>query len=84
MISIGMEDYLNFTKNNPNADGSAQQAFVTSVTNRLQRDIDVSPLNLKLLEKLAGIYKYFNYVFFKHMFTYVTIMSTAAVVFIRS
>ncbi|XP_024005979.1 GDSL esterase/lipase At1g54020 isoform X2 [Eutrema salsugineum] len=39
MISIGMEDYYNFTKSNPNADASAQQAFVTSVTNRLKSDI---------------------------------------------
>lgn len=53
MISIGTEDYLNFTKNNPNADGSAQQAFVSSVTNRLKSDINVSPLNLKLIEKLV-------------------------------
>ncbi|KFK23985.1 hypothetical protein AALP_AAs73856U000200 [Arabis alpina] len=39
MIYIGMEDYLNFTKFNPTADGSAQQAFVISVINRLQSDI---------------------------------------------
>ncbi|CAH8255599.1 unnamed protein product [Arabidopsis lyrata] len=41
MISIGMEDYYNFTKNNPNAEVSAQQAFVTSVTNRLKSDINL-------------------------------------------
>uniref|UniRef100_A0A1J3J3G3 GDSL esterase/lipase ESM1 n=1 Tax=Noccaea caerulescens TaxID=107243 RepID=A0A1J3J3G3_NOCCA len=39
MIYIGTEDYLNFTKNNPKADGSAQQAFVTLVTNQLKNDI---------------------------------------------
>ncbi|VVB00287.1 unnamed protein product [Arabis nemorensis] len=39
MIYIGANDYLNFTKNNPNADASAQQAFVTSVTNKLKNDI---------------------------------------------
>ncbi|ESQ48563.1 hypothetical protein EUTSA_v10020877mg [Eutrema salsugineum] len=39
MIYIGTEDYLNFTKTNPKADTSAQQAFVTSVTNRLKNDI---------------------------------------------
>ncbi|ESQ48562.1 hypothetical protein EUTSA_v10020898mg [Eutrema salsugineum] len=39
MIYIGTEDYLNFTKNNPTADASAQQAFVVSVTNRLKNDI---------------------------------------------
>ncbi|KAF8089063.1 hypothetical protein N665_0519s0020 [Sinapis alba] len=39
MIYIGANDYLNFTKNNPNADASAQQAFVTSVTNQLKNDI---------------------------------------------
>ncbi|VVB00286.1 unnamed protein product [Arabis nemorensis] len=39
MIQIGTEDYYNFTKNNPNADISAQQAFVISVTNRLKNDI---------------------------------------------
>ncbi|CAL9220794.1 unnamed protein product [Arabidopsis halleri] len=39
MIYIGTEDYLNFTKANPTADASAQQAFVTSVTNRLKNDI---------------------------------------------
>ncbi|KAL1218909.1 GDSL esterase/lipase [Cardamine amara subsp. amara] len=38
MISIGMEDYYNFTKNNPNADASAQQAFAISVTNKLKKD----------------------------------------------
>ncbi|CAN8288052.1 unnamed protein product [Cochlearia groenlandica] len=41
MISIGMEDYLNFTKNNPDADASSQHAFVTSVTNRLRTDINL-------------------------------------------
>jgi phospholipase/lecithinase/hemolysin len=39
MIYIGTEDYLNFTKANPNADASAQQAFVTNVINRLKNDI---------------------------------------------
>ncbi|KFK38778.1 hypothetical protein AALP_AA3G159100 [Arabis alpina] len=39
MIYIGTEDYLNFTKTNPTADASAQQAFVTSVTNQLKNDI---------------------------------------------
>ncbi|KAG7649554.1 putative GDSL lipase/esterase, SGNH hydrolase superfamily [Arabidopsis thaliana] len=39
MIYIGANDYLNFTKNNPTADASAQQAFVTSVTNKLKSDI---------------------------------------------
>ncbi|KAJ0264034.1 hypothetical protein HA466_0024570 [Hirschfeldia incana] len=39
MIYIGTEDYLNFTKTNPTADASAQQAFVTSVTNKLKTDI---------------------------------------------
>jgi phospholipase/lecithinase/hemolysin len=39
MIYIGANDYLNFTKNNPEADASAQQAFVTSVTNKLKSDI---------------------------------------------
>ncbi|CAA7018488.1 unnamed protein product [Microthlaspi erraticum] len=39
MIYIGANDYLNFTKNNPVADASAQQAFVTSVTNQLKSDI---------------------------------------------
>ncbi|CAH2036626.1 unnamed protein product [Thlaspi arvense] len=41
MISIGMEDYYNFTKTNPNADASAQQAFVVSVINRLKSDINM-------------------------------------------
>lgn len=41
MISIGMEDYLNFTKSNPTADGSAQEAFVTSVISRLKYNIEV-------------------------------------------
>ncbi|KAG2328145.1 hypothetical protein Bca52824_010873 [Brassica carinata] len=41
MIYIGANDYLNFTKNNPNADASAQQAFVTSVTNKLKNDISL-------------------------------------------
>ncbi|KAJ0250497.1 GDSL esterase/lipase 22 [Hirschfeldia incana] len=41
MIYIGANDYLNFTKNNPNADASAQQAFVTSVTNKLRNDISL-------------------------------------------
>lgn len=39
MIYVGANDYLNFTKNNPSADASAQQAFVTSVTNKLKNDI---------------------------------------------
>ncbi|CAN8259397.1 unnamed protein product [Cochlearia groenlandica] len=39
MIYIGTEDYLNFTKNNPKADTSSQQAFVVSVINRLKSDI---------------------------------------------
>ncbi|CAN7001462.1 unnamed protein product [Brassica rapa subsp. trilocularis] len=39
MIYIGTEDYLNFTKFNPTASASAQQAFVTSVTNKLKTDI---------------------------------------------
>ncbi|CAF1934771.1 hypothetical protein Bca4012_074282 [Brassica carinata] len=39
MIYIGTEDYLNFTKTNPTADASAQQAFVISVTNKLKNDI---------------------------------------------
>ena len=42
MIYIGTEDYLNFTKTNPTADASAQQAFVISVTNKLKNDIGVS------------------------------------------
>lgn len=41
MIYIGTEDYLNFIKANPTADGSAQQAFVTSVTNKLKTDINL-------------------------------------------
>ncbi|CAF2097263.1 BnaA05g14060D [Brassica napus] len=41
MIYIGANDYLNFTKNNPIADASAQQAFVTSVTNKLKNDISL-------------------------------------------
>ncbi|KAJ0250496.1 hypothetical protein HA466_0138200 [Hirschfeldia incana] len=41
LIYIGANDYLNFTKNNPNADASAQQAFVTSVTNKLKNDISL-------------------------------------------
>ncbi|XP_010462304.1 PREDICTED: inactive GDSL esterase/lipase-like protein 23 [Camelina sativa] len=41
MIYIGANDYLNFTKNNPNADASAQQAFVISVTNKLKNDISL-------------------------------------------
>ncbi|ESQ30015.1 hypothetical protein EUTSA_v10011623mg [Eutrema salsugineum] len=41
MIYVGANDYLNFTKNNPNADASAQQAFVTSVTNKLKNDISL-------------------------------------------
>lgn len=48
MISIGMEDYYNFTKNNPNADASSQQAFVISVTNKLKKDIGVSTFDIKL------------------------------------
>ncbi|RID63718.1 hypothetical protein BRARA_E02699 [Brassica rapa] len=39
MIYIGTEDYLNFTKFNPTASASAQQAFVTSVTNKLKTDV---------------------------------------------
>lgn len=42
MIYVGTEDYLNFTKNKPNVDISAQQAFVTSVTNKFKNDISVS------------------------------------------
>ena len=41
MIFMGMEDYLNFTKSNPTADGSAQEAFVTSVNSRLKYHIEV-------------------------------------------
>ncbi|CAF2057206.1 hypothetical protein HID58_070672 [Brassica napus] len=41
LIYIGANDYLNFSKNNPNADASAQQAFVTSVTNKLKNDISL-------------------------------------------
>lgn len=41
MISIGMEDYLNFTKSNPTADGSAQEAFVTSIISRLKYNIEM-------------------------------------------
>nr|AHD26984.1 ESM1 [Pachycladon enysii]AHD26985.1 ESM1 [Pachycladon enysii]AHD26986.1 ESM1 [Pachycladon enysii] len=41
MIYIGTEDYLNFIKTNPTADASAQQAFVTSVTNKLKNDISL-------------------------------------------
>ncbi|CAA7024655.1 unnamed protein product [Microthlaspi erraticum] len=41
MIYIGTEDYLNFTKANPKADASAQQAFVTLVTNQLKNDISL-------------------------------------------
>ncbi|CAN8303183.1 unnamed protein product [Cochlearia groenlandica] len=39
MIYIGANDYLNFTKQNPKADASAQQAFVTTVTNKLKNDV---------------------------------------------
>lgn len=42
MIYVGTEDYLNFTKNKLNVDISAQQAFVTSVTNKFKNDISVS------------------------------------------
>ncbi|CAL9215411.1 unnamed protein product [Arabidopsis halleri] len=41
MIYIGTEDYLNFTKNKPNADASAQQAFVISAINQLKTDINL-------------------------------------------
>ncbi|CAN8288050.1 unnamed protein product [Cochlearia groenlandica] len=41
MIYIGANDYLNFTKTNPKADATAQQAFVTSVTNKLKSDINL-------------------------------------------
>ncbi|RID49299.1 hypothetical protein BRARA_H00107 [Brassica rapa] len=41
MISIGMEDYYNFTKTTPEADASAQQAFVISVINRLKYNIEM-------------------------------------------
>jgi len=41
MIFMGMEDYLNFTKSNPTADGSAQEAFVTSVNSRLKYHIEM-------------------------------------------
>ncbi|KAG2305657.1 hypothetical protein Bca4012_085186 [Brassica carinata] len=41
MIYIGTEDYLNFSKTNPTASAAAQQAFVTSVTNKLKTDISV-------------------------------------------
>ncbi|XP_010476981.1 PREDICTED: GDSL esterase/lipase ESM1-like isoform X2 [Camelina sativa] len=40
MIYIGTEDYLNFTKSKPNADASAQQAFVISTINQLKNDIN--------------------------------------------
>lgn len=42
MIYIGTEDYLNFTKANPKADGTAQHTIVTLVTNQLKNDIGVS------------------------------------------
>lgn len=54
MISIGMEDYYNFTKNNPTADGSAQQAFVISVISRLRNNIEVSTFNFKVMRKLVS------------------------------
>ncbi|KAJ4916084.1 GDSL esterase/lipase ESM1 [Raphanus sativus] len=41
MIYVGTEDYLNFTKNKLNVDISAQQAFVTSVTNKFKNDISL-------------------------------------------
>ncbi|KAL0719486.1 hypothetical protein Bca4012_068810 [Brassica carinata] len=41
MIYIGTEDYLNFTKTNPTADASAQQAFVILVTTKLKNDINL-------------------------------------------
>lgn len=41
LIYIGANDYLNFTKNNPKADPSAQHAFVTTVTNKLKSDISM-------------------------------------------
>ncbi|KAF8049695.1 hypothetical protein N665_2144s0002 [Sinapis alba] len=41
MIFIGMEDYLNYTKTNPTADGSHQAAFVSTVTNTLKSNIEL-------------------------------------------
>lgn len=58
MIYIGANDYLNFTKKNPNADASAQQAFVTSVTNKLKNDISLlysSGANKFLIQTLAPL-----------------------------
>ncbi|XP_010542360.1 PREDICTED: inactive GDSL esterase/lipase-like protein 23 [Tarenaya hassleriana] len=42
---IGADDYLNFTKNNPAADASAQQAFVTSVISKLRQDLGLFYVN---------------------------------------
>lgn len=47
MINIGTEDYYNFTKSNPTADASAQQAFVISVISGLRNNIQVSTFFLK-------------------------------------
>ncbi|CAF2212710.1 GDSL esterase/lipase At1g54020-like [Brassica rapa] len=41
MISTGMEDYYNFTKTYPDADASAQQAYVISVINRLKYNLEL-------------------------------------------
>lgn len=59
MIFIGMEDYLSFNKNNPTADGSAQTAFVVSVTTQLKRNIEVSTFHLKLMGKLVNTASYY-------------------------
>ncbi|KFK35669.1 hypothetical protein AALP_AA4G021700 [Arabis alpina] len=58
MIYVGANDYLNFSKNNLNADASAQQAFVTSVTNKLKNDITMlfnSGANKFLIQTLAPL-----------------------------
>ncbi|XP_010534971.1 PREDICTED: GDSL esterase/lipase ESM1-like isoform X2 [Tarenaya hassleriana] len=39
VFQIGTEDYLNFSKLNPNPDASTQQAFVTLVTNKIKTEI---------------------------------------------
>lgn len=61
MIYVGTEDYLNFTKNKPNVDISAQQAFVTSVTNKFKNDISVSVF-IHVITRLTYVIWFYLYI----------------------
>ena len=67
MIYIGTEDYSNFTKFNPTASASAQQASVTSVTNKLKTDVGVS---CRYKQIICGLL-YILYIHLAHYIVYV-------------